>query len=112
MKRKDRYDVSEFPEGQFQPGSRGNVLRNKLGITSKTEMDRVEALALEKAIDGFLHNFDKQHRFTSADICAMHRTWLAEIYEWAGQYRMVNVSKGDFPFAGARQIPRLMEEFD
>lgn len=109
---KDRYDVSDIPEGQWQAGSRGKVLRNRLGITSKAEMDRVEALALEKAVDGFLHTFNKKHRFTSADICSMHRAWLGEIYEWAGQYRAVNMSKGDFPFAGAGQIPRLMEEFE
>ena len=112
MKSKSRYDVSGISEGQFQPGSRGKVLRNKLGITSKAEMDRVEALALEKSFDGFLHSFDKSRRFTVADICEMHRAWLGEIYEWAGQYRTVNMSKGDFPFAGAGQIPRLMEEFE
>lgn len=111
MKNKDRYDVSALPEGQFQPGSRGKVLRNKLDITSKAEMDRLEAMALEKAFDVFLHTYDKGHRFTASDICGMHRTWLGDIYEWAGQYRTVNMSKGDFPFAGAAQIPRLMEEF-
>jgi cell filamentation protein len=112
MNLKNRYDVSGLPEGEFQPGSRGKVLQNKLGITSKAEMNRVEALALEKSFDGFLHVFDKKHRFTSVDICDMHRAWLGEIYEWAGRYRTVNVSKGDFPFAGAGQIPRLMDEFE
>lgn len=109
---KNRYDVSNLPEGQFQPGSRGKVLRNKLGITSKAEMDRVEALALERAVDGFLSMFNKNHRFTSADICSMHRSWLGEIYEWAGKYRTVNMSKGDFPFAASGEIPRLMDDFE
>lgn len=111
MNKKDRYDVSGLPEAQFQPGSQGKVLRNKLGVTSKTVIDRVEALALEKAFDVFLHAYDKGHKFTVSDISGMHRTWLGDIYEWAGQYRTVNLSKGDFPFAGAAQIPRLMEEF-
>jgi len=34
------------------------------------------------------------------------------VYSWAGQYRQVNVSKNDFPFAMARHIPRLMEELE
>ncbi|MEF9425692.1 MAG: Fic family protein [Candidatus Mariimomonas ferrooxydans] len=34
------------------------------------------------------------------------------MYEWAGEYRQVNVSKGDFPFAAAKQIPFLMEEYE
>jgi cell filamentation protein len=112
MRRRDRYDVSNLPEGQFQSGSKGKVLRNKLGIVSKTEMDRVEALALEKAMDVFLRTFGKRHRFKSSDICRMHREWLGDIYEWAGQYRAVNMSKGGFPFAGAAQIPKLMGELE
>jgi cell filamentation protein len=109
---KDRYDVSNLPEGQSQPGSRGKVLRNKLSVTSKLEMDRLEALALEKAMDAFLRTFGKRHRFTSVDIRRMHREWLGDIYEWAGQYRSVNMSKDDFPFAGAAQIPKLMDELE
>ena len=42
----------------------------------------------------------------------MHKIWLGEIYEWAGEYRRVNVSKGDFPFAAAKHIPLLMVEFE
>jgi len=112
MKRKDRYDVSGLPEAEFQPGSRGKVLRNKLGIASKAEMDRLEALALEKATDSFVRSYDKRHRFTATDICRMHRLWLGDIYEWAGQYRNVNMSKGGFLFAGAAQIPKLMDELE
>ena len=29
----------------------------------------------------------------------MHRLWLGEIYVWAGEYRQVNMGKGDFMFA-------------
>ena len=112
MKRKDRYDVSGLPEAEFQPGSRGKVLRNKLGITSKAEMDRAEALALERAVDLFVRTYDKGHRFTVSDIRWMHQKWLGDIYEWAGQYRNVNMSKGGFPFAAAGQIPKLMDELE
>jgi cell filamentation protein len=44
----DRYDVSDLPEAQFEPGSNDQVLRNRLGIISKQEMDAVEARALER----------------------------------------------------------------
>ena len=33
-------------EGEYQPGSAKRVLRNKLGIQRKTEMDKIEADAL------------------------------------------------------------------
>lgn len=38
-----RYDVAGLIEAQYQPGSRGRVLRNLLGITRKREMDEAEA---------------------------------------------------------------------
>ena len=37
---------------------------------------------------------------------------LGDIYEWAGQYRNVNISKGAFHFAASAQVPKLMCEFE
>jgi len=105
-----RYDTSSLPEAQFESGSRGRVLKNKLGIKSKREMDEAESVALKAAIDKLIGTYDKDHRFTAADIRAMHKIWMGNIYEWAGEYRQVNVSKGDFHFAAAKQVPLLMSE--
>ena len=74
-------------------------------------MDVAEARALQTAMDRFVRRFDEQHRFTAADIRNMHRTWLGDIYEWAGEYRSVNMSKDGFPFATAALIPELMQKF-
>jgi len=108
----DRYDASGLPEAQFEPGSNGQVLKNRLGITSKQDMDDTEARALEKTIDALVRTYGEAHRFTAADLCEWHRTWLGDIYEWAGRYRQVNVSKDDFPFAAATHIPSLMDQFE
>jgi cell filamentation protein len=107
-----RYDTSSLPEAQFEPGSRGRVLRNRLGIRSKKAMDEAEAVALKSTLDYLLGQYDANHRFTVADIQMMHRVWLSDIYEWAGKLREVNVSKDDFPFVAARQIPLLMNAFE
>jgi cell filamentation protein len=112
MKRGRRYDVSTLPEAQFEPGSRGRVLQNRLTITRVREMNVIEARALQSAMDEFIRRFDAHHRFTAQDICDMHHAWLGEIYEWAGQYRNVNVSKGDFPFAAAHRISALMLDLE
>ena len=56
--------------------------------------------------------YDEAHRFTADDVRRIHKVWLEPIYLWAGNYRQVNVSKGDFPFAAAREIPRLMTELE
>ena len=87
MKNIGRYNTSSLPEAQFEPGSRGRVLRNKLGIKRKREMDRTEAEALQIAIDKFLAMYDRKHRFTERDIKRMHKIWLGKIYEWAGEYK-------------------------
>lgn len=112
MKKDGRYDVSGLPEAQFEPGSNEQVLKNRLGITSPKQMDDAETRALERATVEFVGKYDEKHRFTAADIRDMHRRWLGEIYEWAGEYRRVNVSKGEFPFAVAARVPNLMAEFE
>jgi len=108
----DRYDVSDLPEAQFEPGSNEQVLKNRLGIVSTQNMDDTETRALEEVMDTLIRRYDQAHRFTASDICEGHRTWLGDIYEWAGHYRQINVSKDDFPFAAARHIPALMEQFE
>jgi len=108
----DRYDVSGLSEAQFQPGSDGLVLKNLLGITLSAEMDAAEANALIDAVDRLVRSYDEEHRFTANDVCEFHRVWLGGIYAWAGEYRQVNVSKGNFMFAAAGRIPALMAEFE
>ena len=112
MKKVGHYDTSELIEAQFQPGSRGCVLRNKLGIKSKREMDKFEKQEQFSAIEELIGNYEGNHSFTADDICMIHKLWLGKIYEWAGRYRQVNVSKGDFLFAAAAQVPKLMTELE
>lgn len=95
-------------ESEFQPGSRGRVLRNLLGITRVREMEEVESQALTAAQRVALEIYGPNHRFTPADIRRLHRMWLGSIYPWAGKYRTVNIGKGGFQFAHAPLIPRLM----
>ncbi|MDP1758245.1 MAG: Fic family protein [Thermodesulfovibrionales bacterium] len=112
MKKSGRYKTAHLIEDQSEPGSRGRVLRNKLRITSVREMNLREKEAQMQAMEELTEIFDEQHRFNAADICKMHKIWLGNIYEWAGQYRQVKMSKGDFSFAFPEQIPKLMAELE
>lgn len=112
MKRGGRYETSHLPEDQCEPGSRGLVLKNRLGIRSQREMDRAETEALKRAEDAFFRMYVRTHRFTASDIRRMHKAWLGEIYDWAGRYRQVKISKGGFPFTFPAQIPKLMDELE
>jgi cell filamentation protein len=109
---KNRYDVSHLSEGQFEPGSKGQVLKNLLGIKNGKEMESVETAQYERVLEAAANQYRRTRRFTARDLLDIHREWLGEIYPWAGTYRQVNISKGDFPFAVATHIPSLMNEFE
>ncbi len=110
MQPKDRYDTADLDKSQFEPGSRRRVLKNLLGITSKREMDQLEGREQMRALEDVAAFYDKDHRFTAAEVCRIHQVWLGRIYSWAGRYRQVNVKKDEFPFAAAAQIPKLMTD--
>ena len=112
IKKAGRYDATQLSEGQSEPGSRGKVLKNLLGIKRKREMDEVEAREQLRALRELIGIYEEAHVFTAADVRKIHRMWLGPIYSWAGEYRQVNVSKDDFPFAAAREIPKLMAELE
>lgn len=107
-----RYSTQGLTEGQYEPGSQDRVCKNLLGIKSKRKMDKFEADGLLTALKTLITYFDVTHKFTAEDVRFIHKTWLGQIYAWAGKYRQVNLSKGFFSFAAANQIPRLMAEFE
>jgi cell filamentation protein len=88
-----RYDAAG-PESEFQPGSRGRVLRNRRGITSLRQLERDESEALLAATQQAIDRTRVDQRFAANDVRVMHHRWLRELYEWAGEYRTVNISKG------------------
>lgn len=104
--------VATGPEAEFEPGSRGRVLRNLLGITRVRDMNEAESQALVLAQEAALDRFGPEHRFTADDICALPRLWLGPIYAWAGEYRSVNIGKAGFQFAHAPLIPGLIAEVE
>ncbi|WP_029133218.1 Fic/DOC family protein [Sedimenticola selenatireducens] len=107
-----RYDTTGNSEAEFEPGSDGMVLKNKLGISDASEMDDVELDLLRQLYDEIPESMEVDQTLTSADICEWHRRWLGNVYPWAGKSRTVNMGKGDFQFAAAGQIDRLMAVLD
>lgn len=94
------------------PGSKGQVLKNLLGITTRQEIDRVETELLFEVSDQILDELGRDKQFTVEDLCRIHRRWLGSVYEWAGMYRQVMMSKGSLMFAAPAHIPNLMIVFE
>ena len=74
------------------------VLKNLLGITKEKELDLAEA-ELSRANMMLLYEkgFDD---FSSEGFCLIHKTLFGDVYEWAGQYRKINISKREKLLAG------------
>lgn len=107
----NRYRVSGA-EGEFEPGSDGQVLRNLVGINSVADMDELELeLLLQLYKEVLVHGFPER-TLCVKDLKDWHRLWLGNVYAWAGQERSVNMGKGGFAFAAAAQIPRLLSDFE
>ena len=102
-----RYDPSGV-QAEFEPGSRGRVLRNLLGVKRVGDINEAESQALLLAQAQATERYGDDQSFTAEDICDLHRLWLGPIYSWAGQYRSVNIGKSGFQFAHAPLIQGLM----
>jgi cell filamentation protein len=108
----NRYDTSGNTEGQYQPGSNKTVLLNKPGITNPEDMEMLEFQLLNVSQAHLFDDFGFDQQISQDDLRNWHRRWLDTVYEWAGNYRTVNMSKGDFAFAAAHLIPKLMSEYE
>lgn len=104
-----RYDVHSA-EAQMQPGGEEGVLLNTLGLLTKQDIDDAEtellAALYQRVFDDFPENL------SVAMLIHWHKQWLGNLYSWAGQLRGVNMSKGNFHFAAAAQIPRLLDDYE
>jgi hypothetical protein len=75
-KRVSRYTTPRGAEAQYQPGSGGRVLVNRLGIRRQRDMDRAEYEALLRAQNAFVDVMTAETRFTAELVRQMHRGWL------------------------------------
>lgn len=74
------------------------VLRNKLGIRSEKTLDLVEA---EQSRANMMLLYERGFSdFSPAGLCAIHRFLFGDIYEWAGEYRILNIQKAERLLAG------------
>lgn len=81
------------------------VLRNKLNIRSAGVLDRVERrLVADRTEEGIpTGDFDLPH------LQAIHRHLFQDVYEWAGQVRTVEISKGGSQFQFRQYIQTGMD---
>jgi fido (protein-threonine AMPylation protein) len=86
------------------PGT--GVLRNKEGIRDPEELERVERqLAAIR-----LESLPKDIPISAEGYHEIHRHIFQDIYEWAGQDRMVDIAKGDSYFCRHEYIAQQLQQ--
>lgn len=90
------------------------ALENKLGITSSPELaEAEERISKKKAIELFENGLlDSLEAGTFASLKAIHKYLFAEIYDFAGELRTVNIAKGNFRFAPLMYLEAALANID
>ena len=74
------------------------VLQNKLGIRSEKTLALVEA---EQSLANMMLLYERGFSdFSPAGLCAIHRILFGDVYEWAGECRILNIQKAERLLAG------------
>lgn len=77
---------------------KSGVLRNRLGITDEALLEVTEAdFVAERARE--LSQSPLEGRFDLTHLQAIHRYLFGDVYDWAGQLRTIDISKGGNVFA-------------
>lgn len=88
------------------PGT--NVLRNRRNLTDSRALDEYEAIATQRRL---IELFQKpaMGRFDVSHLQKIHRYIFQDVYDWAGQFRTVNISKGGNLFGSAQFIDMALD---
>lgn len=90
------------------------VLENKLNITNQIELNKVEEkTSKEKAIKFFdSGKINKIKAGTVSGLKQIHKYLFEDIYEFAGEIRNVNISKGNFRFAPVMYLEQSLKHIE
>lgn len=105
----------QFAESDiYLPGT--DIPRNHLGIETPDLLHEVEATLLQQAYTRFITELDPSVRFDENYFISLHRDTYESLYEWAGLYRTVDMSKGGSLFCRAaylkQEATRIFRELE
>ena len=90
------------------------TLENKPGITDSVELSKAEEkISKKKATELFDKNiFDKLNPGSCEALFTIHKFLFEDIYDFAGELRTVNISKGNFRFAPVMYLKVSLENIE
>ncbi len=93
--------TTESSDPYLYPGT--TVLQNLRGLTDPRELDAFEARSTHRRLTELIET-PLSGRFDIAHLQAIHRYIFQDVFEWAGQFRTVDISKGGHLFGRAAFI--------
>ncbi|MDR3423786.1 MAG: Fic family protein [Alphaproteobacteria bacterium] len=95
--------MTKYSNNDHYTDPQTGVLKNLLGITTEDELEKAEATfagirSYELAQNPIKGSFDLEH------MKAIHGYMFKDLYEWAGECRDIDISKGDNFFAHHNHI--------
>ena len=95
MTRYDAHDAYCYPDS--------GVLRNQANLTDQAALDAFEAdITAVRLLE--LSQTPAAGTFDLAHLQRIHHTIFQDVYDWAGELRTVDISRGSSRFANVRQI--------
>ena len=109
--RRDRYDISGNVEAQFVDDAQ-TVLVNKRGIIELEELQIAEEEALARAYEKLLSEVRTDTPLTCALVQHVHQRIFGELYDWAGRWRTVWISKPGVTWPPPDFLAEQMSQFE
>jgi cell filamentation protein len=94
------------------PKSEDEILPNKLGLTDPKKIAEEEYRGFLRAEIKFESELDSITTFDWELLASIHKIALKHLYEFAGELRQVNLSKGGFMFPAAKFLQSAVKEFE
>lgn len=93
-----------------------DIPKNRLGIETPDLLHEVEATLLQQAYTRFINDLNPSVSFNEDYFKALHHDTFASLYEWAGLYRTLDMSKGNSLFCRAsfleQESRRIFQELE
>jgi cell filamentation protein len=110
-KRRDRYDVSGNVEAEYVDAQE-TVLKNKKGITDLPTLQLAEEAGLVRAYRTLLAEVRMDTPMTCELLRHVHARIFGDLYDWAGRWRTVWISKPGTTWPPPDFLDQTMEAYE
>lgn len=83
-----------------------DIPKNRLGITDAELLHQIEDTLLQQAYQTFISECEPDTRFNESYFKSLQQRTFESLYDWAGKYRTVDMSKGSSMFCRAAFLPQ------